>query len=472
MISRREVLRCAPLAAIPLAGCTGHDRTPPPDPPADDTQPPSTEEEPQPPDEPVLDVTDYGAEGDGTADDTDAIQAAFDDAEAGDTIYLPEGTYRVSADDPPQGGDALVLSGEDHPDDLTIRGDGGASTIRMAGGHGANHIVFRVRVERGIEGLAIEHLEIDGNREEQDVSLAREVGICLLIRDAHEAADGNVGVVVHDVSAVNANMNGFDIKTGGVTIDRSTAARNGRHGFGLDSFTDGHVYEPPIRVQRSVAAGNGIENQNGYGIDVSGGKVRVEDFVSVGNYQGTKTTPEVIDAVYRNVRLQRNIEMGYNRPSSPSRTGRRSLILFQDVLAEGNGGAGFRFGRDTNYRIDRIVARENSHRNGQMNIRVRDNARIDAQELWSLNAARGPGIRYGSSERSRCRTYVHYGNPGGGLEIDDGGFDVELHVSDIEELFSYVHSDVPTGTPSNAWELPEKPSGMAIPSQSEIGVQW
>ena len=44
-------------------------------------------------------VTDYGATGDGTTDDTDAIQAAIDalSANNGGTLYLPAGTYAISS---------------------------------------------------------------------------------------------------------------------------------------------------------------------------------------------------------------------------------------------------------------------------------------------------------------------------------------------------------------------------------------
>lgn len=44
----------------------------------------------------VLDVTNYGAKGDGVTDDTDAIQSAINAAINGGTIFLPRGVYKVT----------------------------------------------------------------------------------------------------------------------------------------------------------------------------------------------------------------------------------------------------------------------------------------------------------------------------------------------------------------------------------------
>jgi hypothetical protein len=59
----------------------------------------------------------YNAKGDGVTDDTKAIQAALDAAQANEVVYLPESTYLI--------GRTLNIS---RPN-ISIRGDGPASTI-------------------------------------------------------------------------------------------------------------------------------------------------------------------------------------------------------------------------------------------------------------------------------------------------------------------------------------------------------
>lgn len=68
----------------------------------------------------VRNVKDYGAIGNGIADDTAAMQAAINSAPTGSTLYFPGGTYRVNT--------ALSI-----PSYLTLRGEGYLSRIDWRG---------------------------------------------------------------------------------------------------------------------------------------------------------------------------------------------------------------------------------------------------------------------------------------------------------------------------------------------------
>ncbi|MFE4420452.1 glycosyl hydrolase family 28-related protein [Streptomyces sp. NPDC056817] len=72
-----------------------------------------------------LNVKTYGAAGDGTADDTAAIQAAINAAASGSVVYLPAGTYKLTA--------ALVL-----PSNVTLQGAGATFSILKQTSNSAN----------------------------------------------------------------------------------------------------------------------------------------------------------------------------------------------------------------------------------------------------------------------------------------------------------------------------------------------
>jgi len=77
---------------------------------------------PTPAPDKLLDVTAFGAKGDGATDDKQAILAAFAKAHRGDTVYFPAGTYRFGAPDTW----LTVASGVD------VRGEGMRSTWLVA----------------------------------------------------------------------------------------------------------------------------------------------------------------------------------------------------------------------------------------------------------------------------------------------------------------------------------------------------
>ena len=77
----------------------------------------------------TVSVKDFGAVGDGVADDTTKIQAALNSG-AG-TVYFPEGTYPVSS--------ALTL-----PSNITLTGDGVGNTKLTVVGTGVNNILYAV----------------------------------------------------------------------------------------------------------------------------------------------------------------------------------------------------------------------------------------------------------------------------------------------------------------------------------------
>jgi|APSaa5957512535_1039671.scaffolds.fasta_scaffold13544_2 hypothetical protein len=97
-------------------------------------------------------VIDYGAVGDGVADDTVAIQAALNSLSGGGALLFPSGTYLVSAQ--------LNLTGSN----ITLMGDGDAVIKLKSGDYSATTDLFMFYGAEGMDNIYFDNLTFDGNR--------------------------------------------------------------------------------------------------------------------------------------------------------------------------------------------------------------------------------------------------------------------------------------------------------------------
>ncbi|WP_020616192.1 right-handed parallel beta-helix repeat-containing protein [Paenibacillus daejeonensis] len=125
----------------------------------------------------TLDVTDFGANGQDTLDDTQAIQDALDGAAPGDTVFIPDGSYSIS--------DTLrpTVSG------ITIQGESQAGTVIAYHGTTSKALIHL----SALEDITINHLTLEGEHS-------------ALISDGIRAEHGS-GHQINDVTIQNIGSN-------------------------------------------------------------------------------------------------------------------------------------------------------------------------------------------------------------------------------------------------------------------------
>lgn len=406
MISRRKLLALASTAMATTAGCVFGGDTDRAVLPTNGTRTttmtdPTTTEQPANPDTAgprILDVRAFGAAVDGETDDTQAVRDAVSAAGKNDVVFFPPGETLVSGMGRYHDA-AIRLNGDDIPEGLTIAGAGHESVVRMADAQPRYYETFFLEVRGGYEALTIRDLRLDGNKDGQEFS--RGAGGHGIKSDNADSATVPVNVRIENLWVEDYNMSGIKIRHGGVVIDGCTVRGCVKHGLAPDSSQDVGKVDPPIVIRNCHCVENGLEGTpETYGIDCSGGNILVEDTVCERNAQGIKTTADGIDITFRRLRLVDNLLRGYLHTGVKPRG--RVKVTFDDVVAAGNGSLGFRFGNTSDYHIPtQIVATGN----GQTNVLITDDAKVNANRLWANHSKEGFGLYCDSERQGRIDEY-------------------------------------------------------------------
>jgi parallel beta-helix repeat protein len=272
-------------------------------------------------------VTAYGATGNGTTDDTAAIQAAIDAAPAGSVVWFPAGTYRVSATirlAPRRsylgpGGRPLLATIKAAPG-LT----GGAVVAAQGWWNSATVCDDPIRVEglvidgssvSGVHGLVVynfwSHFE---DLHVRNINTANAVHVTDRGRNGTTITTNSHSentFVRLRVDTVTGRGTGFRVETN-TNPSRTPPDGANQDGHLLDSFFAG-ISGDGIRIQR--AAGWSIENNHLYGIGYNG--------IALGNCYATK--------VQRNYLEEFGGADGANNGASPT-WGYFTGILLETVL--------------------------------------------------------------------------------------------------------------------------------------------
>lgn len=219
----------------------------------------------------VLDVTAFGARGDGKTDDTEAVRKAVAQAVSGDTVRFSGGTFFLTGD--------IEVAGEN----LALDGDGAIFfDHKPAKGRSMNKILLTGK------NITVKNLKITSNAKNRSAAHGS-----ISCRDAENIfIDGvdisySPSVAIWTMNCRNVRITNSHIHhqwadgihisrdSRGVIIANNTIDQNGDDGIGVVSYHDSAPWNQLPRNDSVVITGNVISNTPARGICASGGNLLI-----------------------------------------------------------------------------------------------------------------------------------------------------------------------------------------------------
>jgi hypothetical protein len=365
----------------------------------------------------VLNVQDFGAKGDGSTNDRDAIQSAIDKAAEGDEIYFPATSdyYAIES-----AGDGEILAhhvADGAPQDILYRGDGADSVVKYNGGsYSSGFLMFEIL--GGPSNFRMKNMVWDGNK-----PIVSGVNYQNLI-DIDEGDPGNHSYYFEDCIFRNSFGNGVQIWVQGVEINRCTFQSNLQHGVSMGVKNDQLTTNTNI-VRNTLADDCGTKYNNFYGVDSAYGDFLIEDTVIQNCGRGGKTSTEgdfgSVNGRYRRVRIENcNAESFINTTASANDGVDLSdaTMSFEDVVIGPNNGEIMQLS-ELDYSIvddSELVITGNNSSNTRPALMVINNGQLDASNatIWANNN-QGQGFDHDSDQTSVVDVYTHENNAEGAL---------------------------------------------------------
>jgi plastocyanin len=284
----------------------------------------------------TLDVTAYGADGSDALDDTTAIQDAIDAASAGDTVYIPAGTYYVSGQLDMKSDLVLKGAGRDSTgliytgttdsvfimlddidnaeiSDMTLDGNlNSALNIAIRGDQGGGHYVHHMRIKDMVSNPAFGSIAIYFTNSPDPVvtdNILTNIGV-------DDTYGGGIRIAWNSDRGIVLRNTITDTGRGGIfgnngcdnMIVRDNKISGSGHtvnGLSIELHTDcdGSVVEDNevdhfisvVKSQHVAVRRNKVENLSGvykgYGLElISGNSIATDNFVGDGNLVGISTS--------------------------------------------------------------------------------------------------------------------------------------------------------------------------------------
>lgn len=185
-------------------------------------------------------VTAYGAKGDGSTNDTSAIQATIDAAygAGGGVVYLPAGTY-------------IVNPGIQVKSNVTFRGSGGGTILKLVASSTTDDNILK---SESYDNVTIEELVVDGNRTNQGGTPGSythtQYGIYIAgsgkvtVRNVGVKSTTGVGIHIYNASATTVeNCYSTDNNYHGFEVEQCVGSKFGNI-YGFDNLLHGLLVSP------------------------------------------------------------------------------------------------------------------------------------------------------------------------------------------------------------------------------------
>lgn len=183
----------------------------------------------------------FGAKGDNTTDDTEAIRKAISFIGPGcNTLYLPAGYYLVS-------GDIQLVS------NMNLYGDGKETVIHRAGNNLTEYAILDLI---DVSRITIENIHLKGDRENH-TGESGEWGMGIQMKNAHNITIRNVTCLECWGDGLYIGSNGEGVGCSQITIEKSTMHFNRRNGMSI-------INAKNVRISQSYFTDNrGTDPQAG-----------------------------------------------------------------------------------------------------------------------------------------------------------------------------------------------------------------
>lgn len=419
-----------------------------------------------------INVQDYGAEGDGSKDDTDAIRSAIGELTDGDTLYFPEPEVSYLVSDP--GADAIFNIDANDASELTIEGDGQGTIIEKDGGHetGGTH-VFLIHDGGGDISGNINNIEIVGNPEENTDT---DRGPAIEIRNNSSTVLNEF--IIEDVKVSDYNGIGIDIKSQGCTVRNCTVDRAWGHGIGVGSIgsAGGDVI---VENCHSINVG---ERSGGtwYGIDWSDGDGIARDCVieNAGQSMKCSEADEEYNVTFRRIRAIGDSETGHAFITTGDLSS-DTTMEFDDVVFTNHGNMFYGRGEDngedesiismpddSTLVVDGIRNDDNNSWIGGVTVNWGTRLHASNATICVNDTVDGHGLRADEmGSNSQLGTLYHAGNDDGAVNNDDS-----LDIGEITEQRVEDIDGVPHAEDVGAWSTTEETSETEVSTEEATNI--